>query len=316
MKKITLPFLLFFSLLILGQEKYSKSVSFINDNDLYTSFYRDRYYTNGMFLNYNFMANKKGEAFDKKIYQLQVGHEMFTPYKAIVADPDLHDRPFAGHLFGKFGILKTLDENRVIRTAIQLGIVGPDALGSNLQGVIHDIYGFEDINGWDFQVQNTLSLNLEFDYLKNIHTNKTNTIDFTWVNYARLGTVYTDLTSGMLMRIGIKPLAPITNSMEYGTNLNSSFHTTSRKVETYFFFQPSLRYAVYDATMQGSLFNNNSPVTTDVLPLVFTAEAGIKFTANRFNFGYTFIYHTKKMKEAVHQFGNVYGTVGVEYLIY
>ena len=77
------PFLfLFCAFSLYSQKKFSKEISFITENDLYTSTYNDRYYTNGMFLSFKYLPNKKNEKLEKKIFAWEIGHEMYTPKKA------------------------------------------------------------------------------------------------------------------------------------------------------------------------------------------------------------------------------------------
>ncbi len=76
-----------------------------------------------------------------------------------------------------------------------------------------------------------------------------------------------------------------------------------------------LRYALYDATIQGSFLNKNSPVTKELVPIVFNLEAGIRFTLNRFNFGYSYIYNTNKSKDLRYNRGNKYGSIALNYLL-
>ena len=56
--RITL-FFFFISLTTLSfaQKNFSKEISLISDNDLYTSVHRDGYYTNGLFLTYRVIKN-------------------------------------------------------------------------------------------------------------------------------------------------------------------------------------------------------------------------------------------------------------------
>ena len=65
------PFLfLFCAFSLYSQKKFSKEISFITENDLYTSTYNDRYYTNGMFLSFKYLPNKKNAKLEKKIFAL------------------------------------------------------------------------------------------------------------------------------------------------------------------------------------------------------------------------------------------------------
>jgi len=82
------------------------------------------------------------------------------------------------------------------------------------------------------------------------------------------------------------------------------------------YIKPLVRYTLYDATIQGSFLNTTSEVTKEVVPFVFHLELGLKFTANRFHFGYIFNYNTNKSKNLRYDNGNNYGTVSVHYLLH
>ncbi|MFQ3181499.1 MAG: lipid A 3-O-deacylase, partial [Polaribacter sp.] len=53
----------------------------------------------------------------------------------------------------------------------------------------------------------------------------------------------------------------------------------------------------------------------ELVPLVFSLEIGFKFTANRFNFGYTFNYNTNKSKNLRFDNGHEYGAINFSYLL-
>ena len=177
MKKKIVLLLLLFNLNSFSQEKFSRSIELNTDNDLYVSVKKDRYYTSGVFLKYQFIGNKKRVLLEKRIYEFQVGHEMFSPYKAIVQDISQHDRPFAAHLFTQFKITNTFKSNQILKTSLQFGIIGSSALGKELQDFIHNIYGFQKAIGWKYQIKDALSLNASLDYVKSISTNASKNID-------------------------------------------------------------------------------------------------------------------------------------------
>ena len=96
-----LLFIAFFSIPFFcnSQHVFSKEISLVSDNDLYTSAYRDRYYTNGLFVNYRTLGTSLNENIAKRTYTYKIGHMMYTPYKATLPFASLHDRPFAAYLF-------------------------------------------------------------------------------------------------------------------------------------------------------------------------------------------------------------------------
>ncbi|WBX74245.1 DUF2219 family protein [Tenacibaculum pacificus] len=68
----------------MSQQKYSKEFNFLNDNDLFISPTQDRYYTNGVLLTYRYLSQKTSENIEKKTFEIQLGHHMYTPFKATV----------------------------------------------------------------------------------------------------------------------------------------------------------------------------------------------------------------------------------------
>lgn len=311
MKKNIFFLFTLFSLSIVSQRKYAKEFSFLNDNDLYTSTFRDRYYTNGMFFTYRYISNNKSDKLEKKIYEFQLAHKMYTPFKATVDLKGNHDRPFAGHLYGSFSVNHFYKNESILKTSLQVGTLGPSALGQELQDLIHDIYGFKKAIGWKYQIKNAVALNLDASYIKKIAKN--NILDINWVNNARLGTVHTDLSTGIYGRIGLKPLQSIINSIAFNGNLNNKNTNSNNKIESFFYIKPMFSYVIYDATIQGSFLNKTSPITFELEPFKFTTEIGIRFTLNRFNFGYAVNYHTKKLKNTRVPRGNTYGTIQLNY---
>ncbi len=315
MKKKVLFIFLFSSLIAFSQEKFSKEISFITDNDLYTSTYDDRYYTNGMFLSFKYLAKKMNNSLDKKILEWQIGHEMFTPAKANTENINEHDRPFAGYLFGAFSINRVYKNKQNFKTTIQLGVIGPNAYAMEMQNFIHNIYGFKKAEGWKYQIKSALGINFDTDYNIFITKNKSNHLDLTWVNSAKLGTVYTNISTGLYTRIGFKPLQSFANSIAFKTNINNKNNSYYRESEAFIFIKPTIRYAIYDATLQGSFLNKGSEITNELESLIFHIQAGFKFTVNRLNFGYTFNYNTNKSKGLKFDNGHKYGSININYLI-
>ncbi len=208
----------------------------MNDNDLYASKERDQYYSNGMFLSYRYLA-ENSKKFVKKIYELQIGHEIYTPYKSTVLSPLLHDRPFAAHLFGSFGISRVYASNKLLKTEILFGVVGEHAKGRELQEFIHDIYNFRAPVGWKYQISNMFSMNLDVTYTESIGMSKKETTDFNLITKARIGTVYNEVSGGFLGRVGLKKLQPIENSIAFQTNLNNDTTNFVREAESFFYYQ-------------------------------------------------------------------------------
>lgn len=315
MKYYLFLFLFLLCLSAYNQQKFSKEISLVTDNDLYVSPERDRYYTSGIFLNFRTLTNHTNQKLEKKIFEFKIGHEMYTPNRPVAISVRQHDRPFAAYLYGSFGVKNVYKTDKILTTSLQIGAIGPNAFGKELQGFIHDMYGFAEAFGWKYQIKSAFGLNFDADYTSLLIKNKLNTVDVSWVGSARLGTVFTNISTGFYTRFSFIPLQKMANSIAFNTNLNDENTNFKREIESFFYVKPTIRYAFYDATLQGSFLNKESPVTKELIPLVFNVEVGFKFTANRFNFGYIFNYNTSKSKDLRYSYGNKFGTIAINYLL-
>jgi lipid A 3-O-deacylase len=126
-----------------------------------------------------------------------------------------------------------------------------------------------------------------------------------------LGTIFISISAGFLTRIGFKKLVAVYDSNLYGASV---VRKPGKLVqEFYFHITTSIKYQVYDATIQGSFFNYNSPIIFDLLPVRFNREAGFKYRKNNLNLSYVFVYRSKKLHNEINT-GYFYGSIGVSCL--
>lgn len=315
MKYFLFVFASFTYAFIQSQEKFSKEISISSDNDLYVTKKNDRYYSSGVFLSYRYLSKNKNTSLEKRILHWQIGHKIYTPYKSVVTSISKHDRPFAGYLYGNFDISRIYKNEQILNTAIQVGFIGTNSFAKELQSFIHDIYGFQQAVGWKYQIKNAFALNFGVESLKTILRTKKKYFDITWENNLNVGSVFTNIATGCYSRIGLRPLQNITNSIAFNTNLNNEQTNSFRETESFIYLKTMLRYAFYDATLQGSFLNKKSLITKELIPLVFEVELGIKFTFSRLNFGYVINYNTGRSKNLVYNSGHKYGRIAMSYLL-
>lgn len=297
---------------IVSQKRYAKEFSFINDNDVYISYNQDRYYSNGIFFSYRYLSNTEHKP-EKKIYQYQLGHHIYTPFKATIIDVSEHDRPFAGYLYGSFGLENFYKNQDILKLSIQIGTIGSSAFGKELMKVAHGVLGYKEAVGWKHQIANAFALNMEVSYIKPLFITTDNNFDINWYNNAKVGTVFTDISTGLYTRIGFKPLQNLVNSIAFDGNLNNKTTKYNNEGEVFLYAKPVFTYVAYDATIEGSFLNENSPVTYNIKHFKFSGEVGIRFTSNRFNYGYAVHFHSKKLKSIRVPNTNFYGSLLLNY---
>lgn len=291
-------------------------IGFITDNDLYTSSKNDMYYTNGLEIFYRFLSKNNNEKINKKITEFRVGQYIYNPRFINEEAVTINDRPFTGYLFAEAGRSFFYQSESVFKTDFQIGFMGPNAFGEEMQESFHKIIGYKKVYGWENQLHNALALQAHVLYSKKLFPKKHHDFtDFHFQSEANLGTIFTGVSTGFLARFGFKKLLPVYDSNLHDASVSLEPQYTIR--EFYFYAMPSVNYQFYDATIQGSMFNDTSPLTFDLEPLRFNAEAGLKYRYNNFNISYSFLYRGRELKDPVNNTnrGYFYGSIRLGFLL-
>lgn len=299
--------LLFLSLAAQSQT-YKNELGLRSDNDSYLGQGSDRYYTNGLFFNFRHALDqqKLPEGLEKKTYEISLGQKMYNPYSGDAPNPATQDRPFAGYLYAEAAMNWFYSNESIIKTSAQIGTTGKNSLGEAGQKLLHRTFGFYDIAGWDYQIKNELALNLSGQYTRLLTRAAGDAVEFSFEGYANLGTTFSGAGAGILFRTG--SLNQLFNSAYTNAVIGNHAKTkTLVKREFFFYAKPQLNVVAYDATIQGSMFNNNSPVTFSQKPLVFAQQIGADYSSARFTVDFSVIFKTREIKSAAraHQWGSL-----------
>jgi hypothetical protein len=181
-------------------------------------------------------------------YGLMIEHNSFTPDRYTLQKIQYGDRPFASTLtFKSFSIATdTLKASR-LTSSLNLGVIGPAALGDEIQTTIHEITESAIPMGWKNQIKNDIVFNYEVGYEKQLLRYRNLFSLQTSVN-GELGTLLTNASVGFNTAFGI-------------INQPFSLKTKRNGFSLYIYAQPLINIIAYDATLQGGLFNRKSPYT-------------------------------------------------------
>lgn len=290
-------------------QMYKNEFGFKSENDSFLATGQDRYYTNGLFISFRRAVEPKikpdSNYFTKKIWSVSIGQAMYNAQSGSTTDINFVDRPFAAYLYGGFSLQYLDSDENTGKLELQIGTIGPNALGREGQEFIHSTFGFYDIKGWEFQVNNEIGVNLNADLLYLIHRSKNKKIDFSFPVKLNLGNTFTGLSTGVLLRTG--SLNPLYHSVANQSNVSSFKEKGVKAQEFYFFLKPMLNVVVYDATIAGGIFNNDKgPVTFNAKPLILSQELGLAYAKNRWTIDFSLIFRTKETKTMfyAHQYGS------------
>ena len=199
----------------------------------------------------------------KKRIGIAVGQNMYTPSNIETDIPDPKDQPYAGWLYGSFGMFsdtgKTLDN-----VVLTLGMVGPAARSEVTQKFIHkNITDSKRPQGWNNQLKDEPGVVLTYERKwREVFSASRNSIGFDMMPNARinLGNVYTDASTGVTFRLGydlpvdygpprIRPSLP-----------GSDFFVPVEKISGYLFSTAELRAVGRNIFLDGNTFQDSPHV--------------------------------------------------------
>ena len=223
------------------------------DNDLFAG--QDKNYTQGysfelvtpfilknpinkLFLSFENDVRKAGLVFE---------HIGFTPDRYEKLEIQEGDRPFASvAMLKSFSTSTDIESKQRLSSHVSFGIMGPAAIGKEIQTGIHSVTGGRVPLGWVNQIENHLVLNYGVDYEKELI--RVNDNFGLYANTSvKIGNLFTNASLGFNTTFGII-------NDPYGGN-------NTQKVRLYGYIQPLITMVGYDGTLQGRIIGDGSIYT-------------------------------------------------------
>jgi lipid A 3-O-deacylase len=277
------------------------------ENDLFAG--EDRFYTSGMRLSRIAEAREApswlesvAERFpgfsdyDALPYRLSVGHNIYTP--ADIEHPEFppDDRPYAAWLYTQFST-GTLHHHGADRVRVGLGVVGPLALGRQIQKYAHELIDSPEPRGWDTQIRNEPTLQIGYDRMRRFLDRAQPEqlgFDLSWLAGITAGNAHSHATLGGFARVGynlpddygpprISPAASGSSYFRAEGPQQSSF---------YFFIGAEGRHVFRDMFLQGNTFGGVSGVPME--RQVGEYFAGAVLTRGVFRLAYSHVWRTRE----------------------
>ncbi|MWV61987.1 DUF2219 family protein [Helicobacter saguini] len=154
-------------------------------------------------------------------YAFSAAQEINTPHNKFAIDTPRDDLPYSGYLY-----LSAMAQNRIHnfleQTSVNIGVVGPYALGRETQDSIHDSLNVGKYPGWNYQLQNEPIFNLYYKaaYKMPILPSFIEAIPRTAI---ALGNAHTHLDLALNLRAGYG----VNGDFGFSYARNSGFNTTS-----------------------------------------------------------------------------------------
>ncbi|QES90380.1 lipid A deacylase LpxR family protein [Rhizosphaericola mali] len=280
-----------------GQKLHNKAIGINSENDSYMLMGKDGYYTNGLTLYYGWASKDVNKT---NIRQISFGQYMYNAKNGSYKELNELDRPITAYLFVRYNQTHFVNKN-VLRWGVDIGTIGPNALGKPVQQFIHSTLGMYKPQEWPYQLRNALAINSNIEYASLLIAHKN--LVFQPVFNANLGMTYTDLSASALLQLG--RILENSKSIFWDADLNK---TTKDDNESFFFIQPEVKYQIYNATVQGGLFNNQSETFTAPLNrILFQPKMGWFISTKKMGWKFYTQYQSKVAKTQIQNqiFGGV-----------
>jgi lipid A 3-O-deacylase len=272
-------------------DEYGKSFTLQFDNDTY--YLTDYYYTYGLKLGVN--QPVFGEVPWNKIFikthnpsiisGLDITQKLYTPKNIRDTLIQFNDRPFAATLeLAQTNISTDSIKGLIIQSTLRLGIMGPAAGGELLQKKIHEWIISPDPGGWKYQIQNALILNYDIGISKPLFNN--DIVRLSGDGILRIGTLNNDIEAGINLTIKSNP---------------------KKKFGVWIQLYGGSRFIAYNATLQGSFFNDDSYTLNweEITPVIIIANGEIGMRFRGINLSFTHYYLSKEFDNGIsHYYGS------------
>ncbi len=244
---------------------------------------------------------------------LALGQKIFTPrateQSALIED----DRPYAGWLY--LGTtLNNKNERRLDSMELQLGVIGPAALGEQAQNGVHRLRDIDEARGWDNQLHNELGVAFIYEHKDRFPLGRERGWGGDVITHygGALGNVFTYANLGAEARWGWNPPTDFGTSLirpggEANAPVDSSDPRLGERPDfgVYGFGAVSGRWVLRDIFLDGNTFGHSHSV--DKNPLVGDLILGIGLTWHRAKLTYAQVFRTEEFQDQPrnHNFGSL-----------
>ncbi|WP_312792778.1 lipid A deacylase LpxR family protein [Sphingobacterium sp.] len=293
---------------VFGQVRLrNQEISIQNDNDVYLLIGQDRYYTNGININYRIALPTTDNQRSTTVLDFEIGQRIYNGISVIDyrRQRKAYDRPFAGYLYLSAAGTRFLGSDKLFGLKAEFGQIGSKSYGEEAQKFIHHLFGLYEATGWETQLKNSFGVDLQAKYMQGLFRNQAQSFDVGATGKAVLGMNNSNVEVGIPVRAG--------KLKSYHASTFTHGHLTAGRekddMEWYFVYQPSIARIFYNATVEGGR-GKDDPVGKlyTIEPWMLSHRIGFNWSNHKVNYGINYIFNSKEVKSVFHrhQYGELF----------
>lgn len=309
----------------------SGSLSAVEENPNASPHGNDRHYTDGIELSYtsgplsengiwnapirllddcSFLFHRQTDETDSRLEWTILGQSIFTPQNHVVSDPSRNDRPYAGWLYTGLDYIQDLNAQQLTSLQLLGGIVGPWALGRQVQNNVHALFGERLARGWNHQLGNEFGFTVSWERKWRFNHELGDQYSWEFLPEAGItaGNVFTFAEAGFVVRWGRGLKADWGPEMISPGYSGTSYFSSARapaKLGWDLFFGTQARAVAWNIFLDGNTFQNSRSVAKE--PVVDDLILGVElFSARGMRFGFSLVVRTPEFRKqrGVDDFGS------------
>lgn len=305
-----------FSLPSLAAEKVHVGEAFAfyieNDTRLMAGPGSDQAYSNGIKISYVYAQDQfpewsklpaRGFQFldhdiemSKLNFGLSLGHQIYTPNNTRETQFISDDRPYAGWLYLGFALSFREDQTEQF-FEVDVGTIGPSALGKEVQNNFHDLIRDPRAEGWSHSLHDEPTL--QFSFQKRFKTLAQKNVDFIPYYGTNLGNVQIAAYVGGLIRLGnhlpdnFGPGRP--SASDADSFITPALSPKTHKTSAYAFAGARGKGIVRNIFLDGNSFRESPRVKK--YPFIFETEFGFALQMHPVSVVWSFVTRSPEFEE-------------------
>lgn len=281
----------------------------------------DRYYTNGLRISWTSgtdgvpdFLQRAGRAlwFDgTQRIAIGVTQQIYTPADTSTPASLPRDRPYAGVLMANFTLMQDTPDHRSSMT-LGLGMVGPAALGEEVQNGFHDLIGQRHNMGWGSQIHNEPLIQITSERVWRLRTGTVGGLETEALPSltASVGNLRVYGQTGVIFRIGQGLDGDFGAPRIRPGMTGGDAYVQTRPFAWYVFAGADGQVVAHDITLDGNTWQNSASVKRKLF--VGELEFGFAVIWHGVRLSYTHVLQTAQFsgqKDGLHQFGSLAASV-------
>ncbi len=300
--------------------EHPPAINFRVDNDLFGGAQQDQGYTNGAMFTLvspnlkdytddpclprlarwtnRHLERLHPGGFEQQNMIFSFGQGLFTPTDNTRSDLIRDDRPYAAALLVNFGY-NARSGAHLRTTQLAVGMVGPAAMGKQVQQAVHSVLGDEKFKGWDNQLHNEPVFKLVHERMRRWPA-EPSAAGWGWDAISHwggaLGNLATYANAGGEVRFGWKLPDDFGSSPMRPAGENTAPTRLGRAAgwSGHLFLTSDARWVLRDITLDGNTFRTSHRV--DKRPLVGDIGYGVAVMRGRWKFALARYHRTREFE--------------------